>query len=131
LDYLTFQRLLGRAHLVLTDSGGVQEEAPALGKPVLVMREVTERPEAVDAGTVLLVGTRPDRILAAANHLLDDANAYASFSSRVNPYGDGRACRRIVDRLCGRTVEEFSPLPCAMERASRPSAGLPEMVAKD
>ena len=133
LDYLSFQRLLGRSYLVLTDSGGVQEEAPALGKPVLVMREVTERPEAVDAGTVLLVGTRPDAILSAAHHLLDDAAAYESFSGRINPYGDGHACRRIVDRICGRRVEEFSPHPITPARgtAAQPSRGLPEMVAKD
>lgn len=133
LDYLSFQRLLGRAHLVLTDSGGVQEEAPALGKPVLVLREVTERPEAVDAGTVLLVGTRPQAILAAANRLLDDDVAYASFSERVNPYGDGQACRRIVDRICGRTVDEFTPYSpnVAVERAPQQLAGLETMLARD
>ncbi|MFG1452005.1 UDP-N-acetylglucosamine 2-epimerase (non-hydrolyzing) [Xanthobacter sp. V2C-8] len=109
LDYLPFQRLMQRAHLVLTDSGGVQEEAPALGKPVLVMRDVTERPEAVDAGTVQLVGTRRETIVTAVSTLLDDAGAYARFANRVNPYGDGKACRRIVDRICGRSVSEFDP----------------------
>lgn len=109
LDYLPFQRLMQRAHLVLTDSGGVQEEAPALGKPVLVMRDVTERPEAVDAGTVQLVGTGRAAIVGAVSRLLDDAAAYARFANRVNPYGDGQACRRIVDSICGRKVEEFLP----------------------
>lgn len=133
LDYLSFQRLLGRSYLVLTDSGGVQEEAPSLGKPVLVMREVTERPEAVEAGTVLLVGTRPETILAAARRLLDDEAAYASFSERINPYGDGQACRRIVNRICGRPVEEFSPQsdqPAGGSRL-RHASGLPAMVVGD
>uniref|UniRef100_UPI00372D43AF non-hydrolyzing UDP-N-acetylglucosamine 2-epimerase n=1 Tax=Xanthobacter pseudotagetidis TaxID=3119911 RepID=UPI00372D43AF len=133
LDYLSFQRLLDRAHIVLTDSGGVQEEAPALGKPVLVMREVTERPEAVEAGTVLLVGTVVDKILAAARHLLDDDDAYARFAEIINPYGDGQACRRIVDRICGRPVDEFSAdaTPSKAAPILRPVDGLPIMVARD
>ncbi|MNI39137.1 UDP-N-acetylglucosamine 2-epimerase [compost metagenome] len=98
-----------RAHLILTDSGGVQEEAPYLGKPVLVMRDVTERPEAVEAGTVALVGTDARRIVTEVNRLLDDADLHASFSRRINPYGDGRASQRIVDALCGRAVAEFDP----------------------
>ncbi|MNV47669.1 UDP-N-acetylglucosamine 2-epimerase [compost metagenome] len=98
-----------RAHLILTDSGGVQEEAPYLGKPVLVMRDVTERPEAVEAGTVALVGTDARRIVTEVNRLLDDPDLHASFSRRINPYGDGRASQRIVDALCGRAVSEFDP----------------------
>lgn len=122
LDYLPFQRLMQRAHLVLTDSGGVQEEAPALGKPVLVMRDVTERPEAVDAGTVQLVGTGRAAIVAAVSRLLDDPEAYARFANRVNPYGDGAACRRIVDTLLGRPVEEFTPAFSSVLQRSKPAA---------
>lgn len=107
LDYLAFVRLMQRADVILTDSGGVQEEAPALGKPVLVMRDVTERPEAVAAGTVKLVGTHPDSIVESVNTLLDDEDARLLVSQAVNPYGDGRASARIVDALLGRPVEEF------------------------
>ncbi len=96
LDYLPFVYLMRRAELILTDSGGVQEEAPSLGKPVLVMRENTERPEAVEAGTVLLVGTDEDAIVAAANRLLDDPAAYSRMSLAHNPYGDGNAAERIA-----------------------------------
>jgi len=99
LDYPHFARLLGMAHFVLTDSGGVQEEAPALGKPVLVLRETTERPEGVEAGTALLVGTDPDRIVAEAARLLDDAAAYANMAQAHNPYGDGKAAGRIVELI--------------------------------
>ncbi|CAB3937798.1 non-hydrolyzing UDP-N-acetylglucosamine 2-epimerase [Achromobacter insolitus] len=114
LDYLDFVWFMQRAYLVLTDSGGVQEEAPYLGKPVLVMRDVTERPEAVQAGTVTLVGTDTGRILAEVNRLLDNPDLHASFSRRINPYGDGHASQRIVDALCGRAVSEFSlPGPAA------------------
>ena len=109
LDYLDFVWFMQRAHLILTDSGGVQEEAPYLGKPVLVMREVTERPEAVQAGTVALVGTDTRRIVTEVTRLLDDPALHASFSRRINPYGDGRASQRIVDALCGRPVSEFDP----------------------
>lgn len=98
-DYLPFVYLMSRAHLIITDSGGVQEEAPSLGKPVLVMRETTERPEAVEAGTVRLVGTRAERIIAEANRLLDDAEAYSAMSRAHNPYGDGKAAARIARRL--------------------------------
>ncbi|AQH04728.1 UDP-N-acetylglucosamine 2-epimerase (plasmid) [Burkholderia sp. KK1] len=108
-DYMGFVRLLERATLVLTDSGGVQEEAPALGKPVLVMRDVTERPEAIDAGTAQLVGTNSDAIVCAVNLLLDDEDACASFSRNANPYGDGQASARIVAALAGRPFEEFRP----------------------
>jgi len=99
LDYLPFVFLMGRAHLILTDSGGIQEEAPSLGKPVLVMREVTERPEAVEAGTVRLVGADAARIVAEAGRLLDDPSAYAAMSRAHNPYGDGLASRRIVKEI--------------------------------
>jgi len=99
LDYLPFVYLMDRAHLVITDSGGIQEEAPSLGKPVLVMRDVTERPEAVEAGTVRLVGTDTKRIVAEAARLLDDAKAYGRMSRAHNPYGDGKASRRIVKEL--------------------------------
>ena len=109
LDYLDFVWFMQRAYLILTDSGGVQEEAPYLGKPVLVMRDVTERPEAVQAGTVTLVGTDTQRILAEVNRLLDNPELHASFSRRINPYGDGLASQRIVDALCGRAVSEFAP----------------------
>ncbi len=88
-----------RSKLILTDSGGIQEEGPALGKPVLVMRDATERPEAVTAGTVELVGTDADRIFHAAASLLDDAERYAHMSRAHNPYGDGHACERIVAAL--------------------------------
>lgn len=98
-DYLPFVFLMSRADIILTDSGGVQEEAPALGKPVLVMRETTERPEAVDAGTVLLVGTDTAKIVGEATRLLDDSTAYRQMSVAHNPYGDGKATGRIVDAL--------------------------------
>jgi UDP-N-acetylglucosamine 2-epimerase (non-hydrolysing) len=98
-DYLPFVWLMRRAHLIVTDSGGVQEEAPSLGKPVLVMRDTTERPEAVAAGTVRLVGTDPDRIHAEALRLLTDANAHAAMARAINPYGDGHASDRIAAAL--------------------------------
>lgn len=98
-DYLPFVHLMRRAVLILTDSGGVQEEAPSLGKPVLVMRDTTERPEAVDAGTVKLVGTSTDLILSEANALLDNASAYESMARAHNPYGDGIASHRIRDTI--------------------------------
>ena len=99
LDYLPFVYLMNRAYLVITDSGGIQEEAPSLGKPVLVMRDVTERPEAVRAGTVRLVGADAKRIVAEAGRLLDDAKAYRRMSRAHNPYGDGKASGRIVKEL--------------------------------
>ena len=95
-DYLPFVYLMEKAYLVITDSGGIQEEAPSLGKPVLVMRDLTERPEAVDAGTVRLVGTSETAILAECRRLLDDAAAYGAMSRAHNPYGDGKASIRIV-----------------------------------
>lgn len=98
-DYLPFVYLMTQATLILTDSGGIQEEAPSLGKPVLVMRETTERPEAVDAGTVKLVGTDVSVIVREVNSLLTDADAYQRMSQAHNPYGDGQACKRILDAL--------------------------------
>ena len=116
LAYGSFARLLNTAHVVLTDSGGVQEEAPSLGKPVLVMRETTERPEAVDAGTVKLVGTDPKKIWASVMSLLHDEAAYRSMANAVNPYGDGKAAARSVDAMAhffgvGERPEEFHPAP--------------------
>lgn len=103
LEYLSFVYLMEKSTLVLTDSGGIQEEAPGLGKPVLVMRDTTERPEALEAGTVKLVGTDYDRIVSEVSALLDDSAYYDRMSKAVNPYGDGLACKRIVDVL--RSVE--------------------------
>lgn len=96
LQYLEFVHLMNKATIVLTDSGGIQEEAPGLGKPVLVMRDTTERPEALESGTVHLVGTDYDKIVNEVSTLLDDSKAYEKMSKAVNPYGDGRACMRIV-----------------------------------
>lgn len=107
LDYLEFVWFMQRAHLVLTDSGGVQEEAPHLGKPVLVMRNTTERPEAVAAGTVKLVGTDSARIVQAVQAMLDDHALYAQVARSVNPYGDGNASERIVNALLGRPFTPF------------------------
>ena len=98
-DYLPFVWLMNRAWLILTDSGGIQEEAPSLGKPVLVMREMTERPEAVSAGTVCLVGTDSQRIVNEVTRLLQDESAYQAMSRAHNPYGDGHACHRILSAL--------------------------------
>lgn len=102
LDYLPFVHMMSRAHIILTDSGGIQEEAPSLGKPVLVMRDTTERPEAVAAGTVKLVGSDTANIVRELNHLLLDQKAYKTMSFAHNPYGDGQACQRIIDALLGR-----------------------------
>ncbi len=110
-DYLPFVYLMDRADLILTDSGGVQEEAPALGKPVLVMRETTERPEAVAAGTVALVGTESEKIVSRTQHILRDEAVYQRFARAANPYGDGKACERIVAALQGRQIFEFRPAP--------------------
>jgi UDP-N-acetylglucosamine 2-epimerase (non-hydrolysing) len=102
LDYLPFVRMMRRSELILTDSGGVQEEAPSLGKPVLVMRDTTERPEAVEAGTVRLVGTDRERIVSGVRELLESREAYQKMSRQANPYGDGKACERIVEILSGK-----------------------------
>ena len=99
LQYLEFVYLMEKSHLVLTDSGGIQEEAPGLGKPVLVMRDTTERPEAIESGTVHLVGTDYDKIVSEVSLLLDDQEAYEKMSKAVNPYGDGHACERIANFL--------------------------------
>ena len=107
LQYIEFVSLMEKATIVLTDSGGIQEEAPGLGKPVLVMRDTTERPEALTSGTVRLVGTDYDKIVDSVSTLLDDSEAYARMSHAVNPYGDGRACRRIADVLAGKEMEKF------------------------
>ena len=97
--YLSFIYLMDRAYIILTDSGGVQEEAPSLGKPVLLMRDTTERPEAVEAGTVKLVGTDSDEITKSINRLMDDEDAYKAMSFSHNPYGNGTACKKILDKL--------------------------------
>lgn len=114
LPYGEFTRLMNLATVVLTDSGGVQEEAPSLGKPVLVMRENTERPEAVDAGTVRLIGTDEERVVQEVSHLFDSAESYQAMANAVNPYGDGRAAARTVAAVeqlfgLGRRMEDFDP----------------------
>lgn len=116
LPYAAFARLLAACHVVLTDSGGLQEEGPSLGKPVLVLRDVTERPEAVEAGTVRLVGTDTDRIVAEVSTLLDDHDAHAAMARAVNPYGDGHAAQRTVAAVewflgHGSRPDEFDPAP--------------------
>lgn len=107
LQYLEFVYLMEKSTIVLTDSGGIQEEAPGLGKPVLVMRDTTERPEALASGTVHLVGTDYDKIMNEVSTLLDDATAYEKMSKAVNPYGDGQACRRITDVLAGKETDRY------------------------
>ena len=107
LQYLEFVYLMNKANIVLTDSGGIQEEAPGLGKPVLVMRDTTERPEALASGTVHLVGTDYDKIFGEVSTLLEDSGAYAKMSHAVNPYGDGQACRRIADALAGKETDRY------------------------
>ena len=97
LDYLPFVFLMDLSYLILTDSGGIQEEAPSLGKPVLVMRDTTERPEAVEAGTVKLVGTNSSLIVKNVNELLNNIQLYLDMSTLHNPYGDGKSCRYIVN----------------------------------
>jgi UDP-N-acetylglucosamine 2-epimerase (non-hydrolysing) len=110
LDYLPFVYLMRRSRLILTDSGGVQEEAPSLGIPVLVTRNTTERPEALDAGTVKLVGTDAAAILENLDLLLDDDAAYQSMAQAHNPYGDGNACKRILEGLGTRQPLPQEPL---------------------
>ena len=105
LDYVRFVHLMNRAYLILTDSGGIQEEAPSLGKPVLVMRETTERPEAIEAGAAKLVGTRTERIVEETLRLLQNRDQYAKMANARNPFGDGQAARRIVDILSRHTVK--------------------------
>ena len=111
MDYEPFANLMAKVDIVLTDSGGIQEEAPALGKPVLVLRDTTERPEAVEAGTVKLVGTAYEDVLQETNRLLDDDEHYRSMAEAANPYGDGKACERIIEAILrknGYSVENFS-----------------------
>ena len=111
LDYQPFANLMARVDIVLTDSGGIQEEAPALGKPVLVLRDTTERPEAVSAGTVKLIGTAYEDVLRETNLLLDDAAHYRAMAEAVNPYGDGEACARIVNRILKEFGFDVEDLP--------------------
>lgn len=111
LDYEPFANLMARVDIVLTDSGGIQEEAPALGKPVLVLRDTTERPEAVSAGTVKLIGTAYEDVLRETNLLLDDTAHYRSMAEAVNPYGDGEACARIVNRILKEFGLDVEDLP--------------------
>ena len=111
MDYEPFANLMAKVDIVLTDSGGIQEEAPALGKPVLVLRDTTERPEAVEAGTVKLIGTAYEDVLRETNRLLDDEKHYRSMAEAANPYGDGKACERIIKAILrknGYSVENFS-----------------------
>src|ERR1019366_7061569 len=121
LPYGGFARLMNRSRLILTDSGGVQEEGPSLGKPVLVMRDTTERPEAVLAGTVRLVGTDEELIVESVGRLLPDPAAYSAMANAVNPYGDGRAAQRAVDALAhhfrlGPAPDEFDSAPACTTR---------------
>ena len=115
LDAMDMHKLMSRSYMIMTDSGGLQEEAPALGKPVLVVRRETERPEAVEAGTVVLAGTEEERIYSLASELLTDKSVYDKMARAVNPYGDGHACRRIANALCygfgisQNAPEDFAP----------------------
>ncbi|MGE5413484.1 MAG: UDP-N-acetylglucosamine 2-epimerase, partial [Syntrophomonadaceae bacterium] len=109
LDYLELVRLMRRARLILTDSGGIQEEAPTFGKPVLVLREKTERPEGVEAGLAALVGTDEEKIVGRASRLLSDPAARRAMAGRANPYGDGLAAERIAAILAGRPFTPFVP----------------------
>jgi UDP-N-acetylglucosamine 2-epimerase (non-hydrolysing) len=109
LDVVSFHNYMARSYLILTDSGGIQEEAPSLGKPVLVMRDTTERPEGVAAGTLRLVGTDEESVCSAFGRVLDDAGEYSRMSKAANPYGDGRACERIADVLETGSCESFVP----------------------
>ncbi|ALQ03589.1 UDP-N-acetylglucosamine 2-epimerase [Pseudomonas brassicacearum] len=131
LDYLAFVRLMQHAHVILTDSGGVQEEAPSLGKPVLVMRDVTERPEAVAAGTVRLVGTSPASIIAGVDALFDDDALWRRASQAANPYGDGNASQRIVDTLMGRPVDDFVVAQPPAQQPVAPSLSEPRELLAD
>ena len=107
LQYLEFVHLMSKGTIILTDSGGIQEEAPGLGKPVLVMRDTTERPEALASGTVHLVGTDYDKIMNEVSTLIENVSAYEKMSKAVNPYGDGQACRRIADVLAGKEIDRY------------------------
>jgi len=128
LEYLPLVQVMKRSYLVLTDSGGIQEEAPALGVPVLVLREVTERPEAVECGNVLLVGSDRERIVTEARRLLDDRREHERMARAVNPYGDGHAAARIVSALRGRPVAPFQP--AAPAQGSQPEARGPHPTSR-
>ena len=104
LDVIDFHNLINRSYLILTDSGGIQEEAPSLGKPVIVLRDTTERPEGIEAGTLKLAGTEEDTIFELTDQLLSDANEYKKMSKASNPYGDGFASKRIVDKIIERLL---------------------------
>jgi UDP-N-acetylglucosamine 2-epimerase (non-hydrolysing) len=125
LDYESFVLAMNNAHLILSDSGGVQEEAPALGKPVLVLRNTTERPEAIEAGTARLVGTEVDTIVSACQQLLTDPYAYQAMAQSRNPFGDGHASERILDTLS----ESLTNITPAVKRASTQMAGLTSLNA--
>ena len=118
--------LMARCYLVMTDSGGLQEEAPALGKPVLVLRRETERPEAVQAGTVKLAGVEEETIFSLASELLTDRDAYAAMAHAVNPYGDGQACRRIADAIEWRFGLRQTPPEEFLRGVDRPDACCPD-----
>jgi len=135
VDYLTLVHLMVHSTLILTDSGGIQEEAPSLGVPVLVLRDATERPEAVEAGAARVVGTDPGRILAEAERLLDDPAAHAAMARVINPYGDGHAAGRIVealmqaDRVQGQGGADLRRLrPGLLRRAGPTPAGRPRLL---
>lgn len=132
LDYLPFVWLMNRSHLIVTDSGGIQEEAPSLGKPVLVTRDTTERPEAVDAGTVRLTGADTDQIVWEAERLLDDDAAYNAIAQAHNPYGDGKAADRIVQRLLQEKPQWYRESLSSVSgiSASRPQPSLPMQASK-
>jgi UDP-N-acetylglucosamine 2-epimerase (non-hydrolysing) len=110
MGYGGFARLMNRADLIVTDSGGIQEEAPSLGKPVLVLRDTTERPEAVAAGTVELIGTNESRIVERVRHFIGDANAYQQMAKAISPYGDGRAAQRSVAAMAWLLFQAERPL---------------------
>jgi UDP-N-acetylglucosamine 2-epimerase (non-hydrolysing) len=131
VSYGEFARLLARCDLAITDSGGIQEEAPALGKPVLVTRDVTERSEGVDAGTLALVGTDPDRIFSVADTLLTDPVAYAAMAGAANPYGDGRAAGRIVAALEYLHAGGTAPAPFGTSLDRRAVLAATGMIAGD
>ncbi len=131
LDYPNLVRLMLRCELVITDSGGLQEEAPPLGKPVLVLREVTERPEGVDAGSAVLVGASHDRIVQSARRLLEDPRAYARASRPAELYGDGRAAERIARTLLREHTDEWAPRPSASRSEDRPARALPAVASID
>ncbi len=117
LDYEPFANLMHRAYLILTDSGGIQEEAPSLGKPVLVLRDTTERPEAIKAGTVKLIGTQKQRVIDEVKYLLDDRSEYMRMANTCNPYGDGLAARRIIDAILYRyEFSDVRPQPFTIDK---------------